>query len=222
MKVIILGATGMIGQGTLRECLAHDEVASVLSLGRSTTGTEHPKLEEIAHADLSNLSAIEHQLTGYDACFFCLGTGSTGMSEDQFRRINHDLPVEVARTLVRLNPSMIFAYISGAGAGEDKKAMWAQVKGATEKELLALPFKGAYMFRIGYVRPGRGIQSRSKTTRLLYALLAPIYPVLKLIFRGSLTSTENVGKAMISVARNGYAQPMMSNQDINAAAERVR
>jgi len=218
MKVILLGATGMVGQGALRECLAHAEVESVLTLGRSTTGTEHPKLRELAHADLFDLGSIEDQLAGYDACFFCLGTGSTGMSEDQFRRINYDLPLSLAKTLSKLNPAMTFAYISGAGAGEDKKAMWARVKGATEKELLALPFKAAYMFRIGYVQPGRGIKSRSKGTRVLYTLFAPLYPVLKLIFRDSLTSTENVGKAMIGVVRSGYEQPFMSNRDINSAA----
>ena len=221
MKVTLMGATGMVGQGALRECLGNPAVESVLTLGRSITGTKHPKLLELAHADLFDLGPISDQLAGYDACFFCLGTGSTGMSEDDYRRINYELPLSVATSLIQQNRAMTFAYISGAGAGENKRTMWARVKGRTEKELLALPFKGAYMLRIGYVQPGRGIKSRSMGTRVMYALLAPVYPLLKLIFRESVTSTEEVGKAMIAVAQQGYEQSLMSNRDINKAARRL-
>jgi len=218
MKVIILGVTGMVGQGTLRECLANPEVESILALGRSSIGMEHPKLREIVHANLFDLQPIEDQLAGYDACFFCLGSGSMGVSEDDYRRINYTLPLSVVTTLAKLNPDMTVVYISGTGTGEDKRAMWARVKGNTEKDLLALPLKAAFMFRIGYVQPGRGIKSRSKFTHVTYTLLAPLYPLLKLIFRDSLTSTGSVGKAMIAVARDGYERPLMSNRDINKAA----
>ena len=208
----------MVGQGVVAECLESSDVESILLIGRSESGLQHPKLREICQPDLRDLEAISEELTGFDACYFCLGTGSSGVSEEDYRRINLDITLSVGKLFSRINPQMTFVYISGAGAGRDKRAMWARVKGEVEEALLDLPFKAAYMFRIGYVKPGPGIKSRTKSTRVMYGLFAPLYPLLKLIFRDALTTTEQVGKAMIAVSENGYSMPLMGNRNINEAA----
>jgi uncharacterized protein YbjT (DUF2867 family) len=218
MNVVIFGASGMVGQGVVAECLEAPGVESILLVGRSESGLDHPKLREICQPDLMELEAVADKLTGLDACYFCLGSSSAGVSEEEYRRINLDITLSVGKLLSRINPQMTFVYISGAGAGRDKRAMWARVKGEVEEELQALPFEGAYMFRIGFVKPGRGIKSRSKFTRFVYALLSPLHPLLKLIFGDALTTTEQVGKAMIQVSENGYSLPLMGNRNINEAA----
>jgi uncharacterized protein YbjT (DUF2867 family) len=192
VKVILLGATGMLGQGVLRECLLDPEVKSVLTIGRNATAQQHEKLHEIVLQDLSDLSAMEGKLSGYDACFFCLGVSSAGMKEEAYRRVTYDLTISVARILSRLNPGMTFIYVSGAGTDgtERGRTMWARVKGKTENALLQLPFKGAFMFRPAYIQPLHGIRTKTKWYGVLYAMVGPLYPIWKLLFPKYLTTTQ--------------------------------
>jgi uncharacterized protein YbjT (DUF2867 family) len=218
MNVILFGTTGMVGQGALRECLLDPGVDRVLCIGRSSTGQRHPKLREILHADLFDLTPAEDQLAGYDACFFCLGVSSVGMQEDAYRRVTYDLTLAVARTLARLNPAMIFVYVSGAGtdSSERGRSMWARVKGATENALLRLPFKAAYMFRPGAILPLHGIVSKTRAYRIFYAMTRPLWRPLRAAFPRAITTTEQVGRAMLRVARRGAPKPILESADINA------
>ncbi len=178
MKVILFGASGMVGQGALRECLLDPKVTNILSIVRSSTGQQHPKLREIVHKDFFNFAAIEAELPGFDACYFCLGVSSAGMSEESYRRVIYDITLAAAQTLVRLNSHMTFVYVSGAGtdSSERGRAMWARVKGQTENALLRLPFKAAYMFRPAVIVPLHGIKSRTRLYRAFYAVLGPLLP----------------------------------------------
>ncbi len=218
MKVILFGATGMVGQGVLRECLLDPGVESLLAVGRSVTGQQHAKLHEIAQTDLFDLSAIEGKLSGYDACFFCLGISSVGMNEETYRRITYDLTIAVAKTLVRFNPAMTFVYVSGAGTDstEHGRMMWARVKGKTENDLLRMPFKAAYMFRPGYVQLLHGIKTKTRWYAAFYALMGPLYPMWKRLFPKYVTNTECVGRAMLNVARQGAPKRVLENPDINS------
>jgi len=220
MKVIIFGATGMVGQGVLLECLDHSEVSAILAVGRSSCGSDHPKLEELIHQDFFDYSAIEDKLTGYEACFFCLGVSAAGMSEEQYHRLTFKLTLGAAETLARLNPTMTFCYVSGAGtdSSESGRMMWARVKGKTENHLLQLPFKAAFMFRPGYIQPLKGIRSKTRLYQTFYTLARPLYPALKTLFPSYVTTTEKLGLAMIEVALHGNTQPLLKNRDINALA----
>ncbi len=220
MKVIVFGATGMIGQGVLRACLFAPDVERVLVVGRAATGQKHDKLQELVRADLFDLAPIEAELTGWDACFFCLGVSSAGMKEADYARVTYDLTLAVAGTLARLNPRLTFVYVSGAGTdGSEKgRSMWARVKGKTENALLRLPFKAAYMFRPGFVQPQHGIVSKTRLYRVVYALAGWLYPLWKTLFPGFVTTTDNVGRAMLAVARRGAPAAVLENRDINAAA----
>jgi len=224
MKVILFGATGMVGQGVLRECLADSQVRSILIVGRSSSGVDSPKVREIVRPDLFDYSDLENELTGFDACFFCLGISAAGMSEEAYHRISVDLTLAAAQALTRLNPEMTFIYLSGAGTDstEQGRMMWARVKGKAENELLKLPFKAAYMFRPAYVQPLHGIQSRTRAYRLLYCLVGPLFPMLEALFPRYVTTTERVGLAMLQVAKQGYSQPMIENNDINRLAAENR
>jgi uncharacterized protein YbjT (DUF2867 family) len=217
MNVLLFGATGMVGQGVLRECLLDSGVARVLTVGRRATGQANPKLREVVVPDLTDLSGIEPELVGFGACFFCLGVTSAGMSELAYTRLTYDLTLAVARTLVRTSPGMTFVYVSGLGtdSSEGGRLMWARVKGRTENALLALPFKAAYMFRPGYIQPRHGVRSRTRWYRLVYALVAPLYPALKALAPGAVTTTAQLGRAMLSVARQGYPTPVLETRDIN-------
>jgi uncharacterized protein YbjT (DUF2867 family) len=219
MKVILFGATGMVGQGVLRECLLDPEVESVLTIGRSSAAQPHEKLHEIVLKDLADLSSVEGRVSGYDACFFCLGVSAVGMTEDDYRRLTYDLTLSVARTLLKLNPAMTFVYVSGAGTDttEHGRMMWARVKGKTENALLAMPFKAAYMFRPGYIQPMHGVRTKTRWYGAMYAVVAPLYPVLKKLFPGFVTTTEQLGCAMISVAKEGAPKRVLESSDINAA-----
>jgi len=218
MKVILFGATGMVGQGVLRECLLDPEVESVLSVGRTATGQRHARLHELVHKDLTDLSAISAQLSGYDACFFCLGVSSVGMTEQDYRRITYDLTLSVARTLAAQSPNMTFVYVSGTGtdSSERGRSMWARVKGETENALLGLPFQAAYMFRPGYIQPLHGVVPKTRWVRLVYAIVGPLYPVLKAIFPKDVTTTEQIGRAMLRVSRQGYPKRVLESRDINS------
>jgi uncharacterized protein YbjT (DUF2867 family) len=217
MNVILFGATGMLGQGVLRECLLDPDVERIVSVGRSATGQQHPKLRELIQRDLFDYSAIEGDLSGLDACFFCLGVSSVGMSEDAYRRVTHDLTIAAARTLVRLNPNMTFLFISGAGAdsSERGRSMWARVKGQTENELLRMPFQAAYMLRPGVIVPLHGIKSRTTVYRVSYIVLAPLLPLLKAAFPRSILTTEQLGRAMLKIAKQGAPKPVLEAADIS-------
>ncbi|OJH39926.1 NAD(P)H-binding protein [Cystobacter ferrugineus] len=220
MKILLFGATGMVGQGVLRECLLDPEVERVLVVGRSETGQRHEKLTELVHRDFTDLSTVEARLSGYDACFFCLGVSSAGMKEPDYRRVTYDYTLAAARTLARLNPGMTFIYVSGAGTDSTAKGrvMWARVKGETENALFQLPFKAAYMFRPGFIQPMHGVTSKTPLYRALYGAVGPLSPILKRLFPGAITTTERVGLAMLRVAKQGAPQRLLENQDINALA----
>ncbi|MDR3684556.1 MAG: epimerase [Geothrix sp.] len=217
MKILLFGATGMIGQGVLRECLLDPRVTEVLTVGRSLSGQTHPKLREILHQDFFDFSTIEGDLSGLDACFFCLGVSSAGLTEEAYRRVTHDLTLAAAQTLSRLNPGMTFSYVSGAGTDstERGRVMWARVKGQTENALLRLPFKAVYLFRPGLIQPLHGITSSTRLYRILYRALGPVLPLLKAAWPNSLTTTEQLGKAMIHAALRGAPRPVLETRDIN-------
>jgi uncharacterized protein YbjT (DUF2867 family) len=216
MNVLILGATGMVGQGVLRECLLDDGVARVVTLGRSATGQAHPKLREIVQANLFDLTPIESELRGLDACCYSLGATAAGKSEAEYTRINYDLTLSVAGTLARLDPDMTFVYVSGMGTDstERGRTMWARVKGRTENALLRLPFKAAYMLRPGIILPMHGIKSRTTLYRVGYTLMTPLYPALRALFPRAITTTEHLGRVMLRLARSGYSKPVLEPADI--------
>ncbi|MFE9630012.1 epimerase [Streptomyces sp. NPDC006463] len=218
MNVILFGATGMIGRGVLRECLRDDSVTGVLAVGRTPLGVTHPKLRERVRSDPSDLSAPDLDLAAYDACFFCLGVSSVGMKEEEYRRVTYDLTLAVARPLAAANPRLTFVYVSGEGTDstERGRSMWARVKGRTENALLELPFQ-AYMFRPGIVQPVRGVPSRTRLYRTLYAVTAPLIPLLRRIAPDLVITTETLGRAMIAVATPGTEVPgrVLRPKDIN-------
>jgi uncharacterized protein YbjT (DUF2867 family) len=220
MKVLVFGATGMVGQGVLRECLLDPEVELVATVGRTATGMQNPKLREIVREDLQSYAGIEDQLTGFDACFFCLGVSSAGMKEADYERVTYDLTLAAAETLSRVNPGMTFIYVSGAGtdSSEKGKVMWARVKGRTENALLRLPFKAAYMFRPGGIQPMHGERSKTRAYRIGYVLAKPLLPLLRRMFPGSIMTTEEIGRAMINVVRRGAPKRILVTSDIRACA----
>ena len=218
MKVIIFGATGMVGQGVLRECLVDPGVESVLSVGRSPTGHSNPKLRELVQDNFLDFSSVEPELTGYDACFFCLGVTSIGLSEERYRHLTYDITMAAARTLARLNPGMVFTYVTGRGTDSTEQGplMWARVKGKTENDLLKLPFKAAYMFRPAGIQPLHGVRSKVGWQRAIFAGTAPLLPLLLRVAPNFVTTTERVGRAMLKVARDGYPKPVLESEDINS------
>jgi hypothetical protein len=209
----------MVGQGVLRECLLDRGVDSVVSIGRGTAAQQHPKLRELLHNDFLDFSAIQDQLSGFDACFFCLGVSSAGMSEEQYTRVTYGFTIAAARVLAKLNPNMTFIYVSGMGtdSSERGRSMWARVKGRTENELLRLPFRAAYMFRPGAIVALHGVQSRTKLYRVFYFVLGPLPPLLYKFFPKYVTTTEQIGRAMLKVARQGWPKPVLETIDINQA-----
>ena len=214
MKVVVFGGTGMIGQGVLRECLLSPVVTEVVTVGRTATGRRDPKLREVVHADLFDLTAIRADLDDADACFFCLGVSSAGMAEDAYRRITYDLTMAAARSFP---PEVTFVYVSGQGTDSTEKGrtMWARVKGKTENDLLALLPK-AYMFRPGYIHPMNGEKPRSRVYAFFLPVARPLYPVLRRLMPKSTTTTEALGRAMIAVATGGAPKRILENPDINA------
>ena len=218
MKLILFGASGMIGQAALRECLVDPEVTAVLAIGRSPLGRPDEKLRELVLPDVGQLSAVANELIGYDGCLWCLGVTSAGKSEAEYRRVTYDLTVSAARTLAHIDPGMTFVYVSGAGTDstEHGRAMWARVKGATENALLAMPFRAAYMFRPGIIRAMHGIRSRTRAYRIVYAVLSPFLLLVRIVAPNAMTSTERVGRAMIRVVRDGAPKRILSTRDINA------
>jgi len=218
MKILIFGATGMVGQGVLRECLRDPAVERVASMGRTVTGVHDPRLWEMVRADLSDFSDIEADLAGFDACFFCLGVSSGGMKEADYARVTYDLTVAAADTLSHVNPGMTFIYVSGAGTDSTEKGrvMWARVKGRTENALLRMPLK-AYMFRPGLIEPLDGIKSKTPAYRLLYFLTKPLLPLLRWALPNQVITTREMGQAMLAVAKHGYPNRILETRDLRAA-----
>ena len=208
----------MVGQGVLRECLLDPGVQIVKTVGRSATGGEHPKLRELVHEDLWNYASVEQELAGFDACFFCLGVASAGMQEFEYERVTFGITLAAAECLSRLNPQMTFIYVSGAGTDSSEKGrmMWARIKGKTENALLKLPFQATYIFRPGFIEPLHGIRSRTAAYRIVYAVAAPFLPIFRRLFPKLILTTEQIGCAMLAVARNGARKPVLESRDISA------
>jgi uncharacterized protein YbjT (DUF2867 family) len=215
MKVLLFGATGMIGQGVLRECLRDPDVEQVTTVGRTASGAFDAKLREIVHTDFDNYVGMEAALAGFDACFFCLGVSSSGMKEADYARVTYGFTLAAAEMLSRVNPGMTFIYVSGAGtdSSEQGRSMWARVKGRTENALLRLPLV-AYLFRPGFIEPLDGIRSRTPLYRLIYNLTGPLMPVLGRVLPNQILTTREIGQAMLAVARSGYAKRILEIRDI--------
>ncbi|MDB5918177.1 MAG: Epimerase [Massilia sp.] len=222
MNVILFGATGMVGQGVLRECLAAHDVDKVLTVGRTPTGQRHPKLHELVHADMWDYANVEADLADFDACFFCIGMTATGVSEQKYTQVTHDLTIAAAGTLARLNPRMVFIYVSVAGAdsSETTRVMWERVRGKTENALLKLPFRGVYIFRAGMIQPV-GVTSKTTAYRWFYALMRPLLPLLRAMLPDQILSTPQVGQAMLAAVRGGAPKRVLENPDINALSKRA-
>jgi uncharacterized protein YbjT (DUF2867 family) len=220
VKVVLFGGSGMVGQGALLECLDDARVTAVLAVGRTPVGVTHPKLSELARTDFFDYTDTRDVLAGYDACFFCLGVSSVGRDEATYRRLTYDLTLAAARTLAGVSPGITFCYISGEGtdSSERGRSMWARVKGRTENELLSLAGLDAYMLRPGYIHPLRGVTSRLRTYRAAHAVARPLYPLLRTLLRTHITTTRNVGRALIALAVGGYPKRVLENADINALA----
>lgn len=218
-KIILTGATGMVGKGVLLECMDAPEIEQVLLVSRRTAGINHPKVNEILVQDFFDLSAIEEDFKGYDACFFCLGITSIGETEASYSRITHDLSLNFARSFIKYNENSIFCYVSGTGTDSSEKGriMWARIKGKTENELLKMPFKKAYMFRPGYIQPLKDIKSKTKWVQAMYTLFWPVYSILK-HFPGTATNTTNMGLAMINSLTSDYPKQVLGNKEINELA----
>ena len=217
IRAIVTGATGMVGEGVLHECLIHPDVEHVLVINRRPCGVSHPKLEEIIHSDFHNFSSIEQLLYPYNACFFCMGVTSIGLKEPEYHRLTYDLTLHVAETLAKHNPEMIFCYVSGSGTDSTEKgrSMWARVKGKTENALMRLPFKKAFMFRPGFMQPTKGLKNALKG----YGAISWLYPILHVLFPGFTCSLREVGLAMINVATRGYEKQILEVRDIVALAK---
>ncbi|MCX4725386.1 NAD(P)H-binding protein [Streptomyces sp. NBC_01306] len=219
MKVILFGASGMVGQGVLRECLLDARVESVLAVVRNPLGVQHPKLREVVHQDFADFSSLAADFEDADACFFCLGISSLGRREEEYRRVTYDYTLAAARALPD-NPGLTFVYVSGAGTDstERGRSMWARVKGRTENELRAMPFH-AYMFRPGYIQSSRGGVSKTPAYRWMYAAISWLYPLLRRVIPHHVTTTESVARAMIAVAgQQGAGEPVLDSAEINRVA----
>src|SRR5258707_1256317 len=219
MKVMLFGATGMVGQGVLRECLLDPGIENVLAVGRSPTGQSHPKLRELRHDNFTDFTAIEPELTGYDACFFCLGVSSIGMDAERYRHLTYDITMAAATTLVRLNPGMVFTYVTGRSTDSTEQGpqRWARVKGKTENDLLKLPFKAAYMFRPAGIQPLHGVRSKTAWVQAIYVVAAAVLSLLNRTSPKFMTTTDQVGRAMIKVARARFPRPGLESEEIHTA-----
>lgn len=214
IKIIITGATGMVGEGVLLDCLSNPEVASVLIINRRTAGVIHPKLKEIIHADFYDLSPIADQLVGYDACYFCLGISSVGMKEPDYFKTTYTLTMHVAETLAPRNPNMVFCYVSGAGTDSTEKGrqMWARVKGKTENDLMKLPFKRVYAFRPGFIKPVAG----QKFVNKLYKYVNWMFPIFRPLFPGGFCRVTEIARSMVYVTTHDVPKRIVSGKDIIA------
>ena len=213
MKIVVFGATGMIGQGVLRECLLASDVEQVLAVLRTPTGLNHPKLREVRLDDLGDLTSIREELGGYDACFYCLGVSSVGLDEAAYTKISYDYPMAAARVFAELNPQATFVYVSGAGTNPQGRQMWARVKGRAEREIMELLPNG-YAFRPGIVQPTHGVRSKTRLYNAAYTVLAPVIPLLERVAPKYVTTTDRMGRAMLRAARTGFARRIVENADM--------
>ena len=216
VKAIITGASGMVGEGVLHECLQHSDVEEVLVIGRRSCGYIHPKLKEIVYPDMYNLSSIEDQLEDYNACFFCLGMSSVGVKEAEFSKVTYDLTMHFANTLSKLNPEMTFCYVSGRGTNESGKLMWQKVKGKTEADLMKLPFRQVYNFRPGVIKPTKGL----KNILTLYKWMGWLLPIINTISPQSVVTLKQIGDAMINATIKGYEKKILEVKDIIALSKK--
>jgi uncharacterized protein YbjT (DUF2867 family) len=216
MKVLVFGATGMVGQGVLRECLLAADVSQVTAVGRSAVGQVHPKLTQVVHADMTTLDTVEAQLRGFDACFFCLGVSSVGLSEADYRHLTYDITLAVARTLARNDPAMSFAYVSGSGTDstERGRSMWARVKGETENDLLKLAFSRVFLFRPGVIQPLHRVRSKTRLYHLVYSVFGPLLSGVKRLFPDHVVTSEEMGRAMLGTARSAPKSAVLEAPDI--------
>lgn len=221
MNILIFGATGMVGHGVLQECLAAKDVKLVQAIGRTATGQSHPKLRDVVHKDLYDYRSIEAKLSGFDACFFCLGTSSLGKNEADYTRVTEELTMAAAAALARINPQMSFVYVSGAStdSSEQGRSMWARVKGRTENRLLQAGFKAAYMFRPGAIQGLHGAKSKTTLYRIIYSVLNILLPPLRALFPNHILTTRQIGQAMLAVARHGASKSILESPDIRSIAE---
>ena len=220
MRVILFGGTGMVGQGVLRECLLARDVSHILSIVRTPTARTHPKLRELARADFFDFAPVAAELTGFDACFCCLGATSIGKTEAEYSRVTYDIAVAALGAVAQASPQATCVFVSGANSDSTEKGpvMWARIKGKAENAVLGMPFKAAYVFRPALIQPMHGAGSRTPLYRIPYMLLAPFVPWLKRQFPKFVTTTETIGRAMLNVARRGYPVRVLETSDINAAA----
>ena len=216
MNVLLFGATGMVGQGALRECLLDPDVGLVETVGRTPTGVQNAKLREIVRRDLFDYGPVAAELCGFDACFFCQGVTSRGMPEADYHRVTYELTLAAADTLVRLNPQMTLVFVSGAGSDSTERGplMWARVKGKTENALLRLPFRAAYMFRPAFIQPLHGIRSKTPLYRHFYAVAQPVLPALRRLLPNQILTTEELGRAMLVAAKRGAPKSILEARDI--------
>ncbi len=220
MNVIITGATGMVGQSVLIECLEHNSVENILLINRSSVNIQSPKVKEVLHKDFSDFSAIKSQMSGYDACFHCMGVSSIGMKEEEFSKYTYDYTNALAKELYNLNPNMVFNYVSGTNTDSSEKGntMWARVKGKTENLLLNMGFKDVYLFRAGAILPEKGVKSKTSWYNSIYVVLKPIFPLLKKM--DSIAMSSNLGKAMINSVLFPQDLKHLENKDINALGKK--
>jgi uncharacterized protein YbjT (DUF2867 family) len=220
VKIILFGASGMVGRGVLRECLLDDDVDKILLIGRRATGQQHPKIQEIVRQDIGDLNSLEAELSGFAACFFCLGVSSVGMTEVDYRRVTYDMTIGGAGTLARLNPSMTFIYVSGMGtdSSEIGRTSWARVKGATENALLRMPFRAAYMFRPAFIQPMHGEEPKATLMKIALRLVGPLIPLVIRFAPQFGTTTERIGRAMLFAAKHGAPRKVLESEDINTLA----
>ena len=218
MNAVIFGATGMVGKGVLLECLDDARVEHVLLVSRHPIDVSHPKIREIVHADFTAFENLTPAFADIDACFYCLGVTAVGLSEGQYHHLTYDLTLAAATALASASAGRLtFCYVSGEGTDrtEHRGTMWARVKGKTENALLRLPFKAAFMFRPGYIQPLRGIRSKTRWYQALYDVIGPFYPIVRRLFPKYVTTTTNIGRAMIHVAVSGWSRQILSSGDIN-------
>ena len=218
MNAVIFGATGMVGKGVLLECLDDARVEHVLLVSRHPIDVSHPKIRQIVHADFTALENLSPAFADIDACFYCLGVTAVGLSEEQYHHLTYDLTLAAATALASASAGRLtFCYVSGEGTDstEHGRTMWARVKGKTENALLRIPFKAAFMFRPGYIQPLRGIRSKTRWYQALYDVIGPFYPIVRRLFPKYVTTTTNIGRAMIHVAVSGWSRQILSSGDIN-------
>jgi uncharacterized protein YbjT (DUF2867 family) len=214
MRVIVFGATGMVGQGVLRECLLAPDVSDVLVVTRTPTGVEHAKLREVLHGDFTDLEPIAGDLAGYDACFYCLGVSSVGMDEAAYTRVSYDFPMAAARVLSPGNPDLTFVYVSGEGTDAKSRLMWSRVKARTEREIMET-FRNGYAFRPGFIQPTHGVRSKTGWYNTLYTVIAPLVPMIRRVAPRYVTTTDEVGRAMLRAARSGYPNRVVTTADMH-------